>query len=80
MASLAWSIRAWCALLLPISPRWHAKHSAERAKLARMEFRTFLAAFINIPCQVVRTGRQVRWRVLAYNPWLGALFRLADAL
>ncbi|MCA1682154.1 MAG: IS1380 family transposase, partial [Actinobacteria bacterium] len=22
MASLAWSIKAWCALLLPVSPRW----------------------------------------------------------
>jgi hypothetical protein len=37
-----------------------------------MEFHTFLAAFINIPAQIVKTGRRVRWRILAYNPWLGA--------
>ena len=37
-------------------------------------------AFIEIPCQIVRTGRRVRWRILAYNPWLGAFFRLVDTL
>ena len=80
MASLAWSIKAWCALLLPISPRWAAKHQDERRQLLRMEFRSFLAASIEIPCQVVKGARQVRWRVLSWNPWLGAFFRLLDAL
>ena len=45
-----------------------------------MDFRTFLAAFIEIPCQIVTTGRPLRWRILAYNPWLGAFFRLIDIL
>ena len=80
MASLAWSIKAWCALLLPVSPRWADEHDAQRRRLLAMEFRTFLQAFIEVPCQVVRGARQVRWRVLAWNPWLGAFFRLADAL
>ena len=80
MAALAWSIKAWCALLLPVSPRWAAQHNEQRRRLLRMDFRTFLAAFIDVPCQIVRTARQVRWRVLAWRPWLGALFRLADAL
>ena len=80
MAALAWSIKAWCALLLPVSPRWAAKHEDQRRQLLNMDFRTFLAAFIEIPCQVVTGARQVRWRVLAWNPWLGAFFRLLDAL
>ena len=80
MATLAWSIKAWCALLLPVSPRWAAKHQAERRQLLRMEFTTFLHAFIEVPCQVVRTARRTRWRVLAWGPWLGAFFRLLDAL
>ena len=80
MAALAWSIKAWCALLLPVSPRWAAKHGEERRQLLRMDFRSFLAAFIEIPCQVVKGARQVRWRVLAWNPWLPAFFRLLDAL
>ena len=80
MAAIAWSIKAWCALLLPVSPRWAAKHEDQRRQLLVMDFRTFLAAFIEIPCQVVIGGRQVRWRVLAWSPWLRAFFRLLDAL
>lgn len=80
MAALAWSLKAWCALLLPVSPRWEAQHNEQRRRLLTMEFRTFLQAFIEIPCQVVKGGRQVRWRVLAWDPWLGAFFRLLDAL
>jgi hypothetical protein len=48
--------------------------------MLKMEFRTFLQAFIAVPCQIVRRGRQIRWRILAWNPWLKALFRLADSL
>ena len=80
MASLAWSIKAWCALLLPVSPRWAALHGEQRRRLLTMEFRTFRQVLIDIPCQVVKTARSVRWRVQAWNPWLGAFFRLLDAL
>jgi hypothetical protein len=80
MASLAWSLKAWCALLLPVSPRWAERHQEQRRRLLTMEFHTFLQAFIEIPAQIVKTGRRVRWRVLAYNPWLGPFFRLLDAI
>jgi hypothetical protein len=80
MATLAWSLKAWCALLLPVSPRWAERHNEQRRRLLTMEFHTFLAAFIEIPAQIVKTGRRVRWRILAYNPWLGAFFRLLDAI
>jgi hypothetical protein len=80
MAALAWSIKAWCAHLLPVSPRWADQHKEQRRQLLRMDFRTFLQAFVEVPCQVVKGARQVRWRVQAWNPWLGAFFRLLDAL
>jgi len=80
MASLAWSIKAWCALLLPVNGRWADQHQKQRRALLAMEFRTFRQAFIDIPCQIIRHARQVRWRILTWNPWLGAFFRLADAL
>jgi hypothetical protein len=80
MAALAWTLKAWTALLLPVSPRWAETHNAQRRRLLAMEFRTFRAAIIDIPAQIVRTGRRTRWRILAYNPWLGCLFRLADSL
>ncbi|MEX6431169.1 hypothetical protein AB6A68_15305, partial [Ferrimicrobium acidiphilum] len=76
MASLAWTLKAWCALLVPISPRWADKHNGERRLMLGMEFRTFRQAFIEIPCQIVKGARQVRWRILAWNPWLGLFFRL----
>jgi len=80
MAALAWSLKAWSALLLPITPRWAEHHNEQRRRLLTMDFRTFLAAFIEIPAQIITTGRQVRWRLLTYNPWLKALFRLLDTL
>jgi hypothetical protein len=79
MAGLAWSLKAWCALLLPISPRWAKSHTEQRRRLLTMEFRTFRQAFIDIPCQIVTGGHRVRWRVLSWNPWLDAFFRLLDA-
>lgn len=80
MASLAWTLKAWCALLLPISPRWADRHNQQRQRLLTMEFRTFRAAFIDIPCQIVKGARSIRWRVQAWNPWLAPFFRLLDGL
>lgn len=80
MASIALTIKAWMALWLPIDPRWRAKHLAERAAWLRMEFRTFLKAVIDVPAQVVLSGRRRIWRLLAWRPQLPVLFRLLDAL
>ena len=80
MVSLAWTLKAWCALMLPVSPRCEAQHEQQRSRLLTMEFRTFRAALIDIPCQIVKTARYIRWRIQAYSPWLGIFFRLLDAL
>ena len=80
MASIAWSLKAWCALLLPVSARWAGQHNEQRRRLLTMEFRTFRGAMIDIPCQIVQTSRSVRWRIQAWNPWLSAFLRLFDAL
>jgi hypothetical protein len=80
MASLAWSLKAWSALLLPEEGRWQEKHRAEKQKLLRMEFATFRQAIMNIPAQIVRTGRKILYRLLAWNPWQHVFFRLLDQL
>ena len=80
IAALAWTLKAWCALLLPVIPRWAERHHEQRRRLLTMDFRTFQTAFIEIPCQIITTGRQVRWRILTYNPWLAAFLRLTDTL
>jgi hypothetical protein len=79
MASLGWTIKAWMALLLSVTPRWADKHEAERRTWLRMEFRTFCQAVINVPAQVVRTARQLVIRVLGYKPQHFAFFRLLDS-
>ncbi len=80
MTSLAWNLKAWWALWLPEKGRWREKHRAEKRRVLRMEFRTFLNAFIKIPCQIVRTGRKLIYRVLGYNPHLPVFFRLSTVL
>ena len=51
IASLAWSIKAWCALLLPVAPRFRKQHQADQLRLLRMDFRSFLQRFVLIPAQ-----------------------------
>jgi DDE family transposase len=80
MASLAWSLKAWSALLVPVSARHAAKHQAEKRTLLRMEFATYCAAFIQMPCQIVRGGRRLIYRMLAWNPWQGVFLRLVERL
>jgi hypothetical protein len=80
MASLAWSLKAWSALLVPVSPRHQAKHKAEKRELMRMEFATFCWTFIQMPCQIVRGGRRLIYRLLSWNPWQGVFFRLVERL
>ena len=80
MASLAWSLKAWAALLLPEHPRWAEKHRAEKRSLLRMEFSTFCVALIPVPCQVVRTSRRVIYRLLSWTPWQGVFLRLVARL
>jgi len=80
MVSLAWTIKAWMALLLPVTPRWRNQHETERDAWLRMEYRTFLAAVINVPAQVIRKGRRLVVRLLAWRPQLPVFFRLLDGL
>lgn len=69
MTALAWNLKAWWALMLPETPGlWQAQQRVEKQRVLRMEFRSFVNAFVTIPCQVVRAGRKVVLRVLGWNP------------
>jgi hypothetical protein len=80
MASLAWSLKAWTALLVPETPRHAQKHQAEKQTLLGMEFRTFCAAMIQMPCQIIRGSRRLVYRLLSWNPWQGVFLRLVERL
>ena len=60
--------------------RWKEKRRAEKQSVLRMEFKKFLNRFMRVPCQIVRTGRRIVYRLLAWNPWLGVLVRGVEAL
>ena len=81
MTALAWNLKAWWALLLPEEPgRWQDKHRAEKQWVLKIEFKTFVNAFVRIPCQLVRTGRKLVYRLLAWNRYQPIFFRLVSAL
>jgi len=80
MASVAWTLKAWSALLLPENGRWAEKHRQEKQTLLNMEFPTFVQAFVQMPAQIVRTSRRIVYRLLSWNPWQPVFFRLLDQL
>ena len=80
MASLAWALKAWFALLLPQTGRWASRRKTEKQSVLKMEFRTFLNAFMCVPCQIARSGRRIVYRLLAWNMWQPVFLRGVDAL
>jgi hypothetical protein len=81
MTSLAWNLKAWLALQLPEpAGRRGQPQRAEKQKLLKLEFRTFVNYWLRIPCQVLTTGRKLVLRLLAWNTWQPVFFRLADQL
>jgi hypothetical protein len=81
MTALAWNLKAWWALMLPATPgRWQEKHQAEKQWALKLEFKTFLNAFMLLPCQIISTGRKLVYRLLSWNQHLPIFFRLLDVL
>jgi len=80
MTALAWNLKAWSALWLPVVGRWAEKHESEKQELLRMDFRTFVNVMMKLPCQIVRTSRKIVYRLLNWNPWLGVFRRLTTVL
>jgi hypothetical protein len=79
MTALAWNLKAWLALWLPADPgRWHELHQTQQQTLLTCEFRTFVNRLMRVPCQVLKTGRRLVLRLLAWNDWQPLFFRLAD--
>lgn len=61
IAALAWNLKAWFALMM-------TDRTAGREVL-RMEFRRFVNSLVRMPCQIVRSGRRIIYRILSYNSW-----------
>ena len=59
IAALAWNLKAWYGLLV--------QDTSKGDEIVRMEFKRFLLSFIQIPCQILKTGRRVIYRILCYS-------------
>lgn len=79
IASLAWSLKAWAAL--SIKPAGAASVQAEqtrdKAKLLAMDFTTFRDRVLMVPAQIIRSGRQLIFRLLSYRLSVDLLLLLA---
>ena len=81
MTALAWSLKAWWALLLPVQPgRWQERHQQEKDRVLKLEFKAFVQAFVRLPCQIVQTGRRLVYRLLSWNPYQRIFWRLVSVL
>lgn len=81
MAGLAWSLKAWWGLMLPeasgqgalkeLARNAAAKEAraSQKRDVLRMEFKRFVAAVVRLPCQVIKSGRRLLYRLLSYSPW-----------
>ena len=48
--------------------------------MLKMEFKKFVNAFVRIPAQIIRTGRRIVFRLLAWNPFQHIFLRLVERL
>jgi hypothetical protein len=72
IVSLAWTLKAWFALLV--------RDGDKRETLLRMEFRRFLNGVIRVPCQIVRTGRRILYRLLNWTEWTRTFLQTFDRI
>lgn len=72
ICSLAWTLKAWFALLV--------RYQSARDQLLKMEFRQFLHAIVRIPAQVINTGRRIVFRILGYNHWTNTFMRTFEKI
>jgi Transposase DDE domain group 1 len=81
ITSLAWNLKAWLALCLPQpSGPARSQQAEQKRRLLTMEFRTFINVLVRVPAQVVRTGRRLLVRLLAWNEWQPVFLRLTALL
>ena len=80
MTGLAWNLKAWWALQVPEHPRHRQRHREQKRQLLTMEFKRFVNTIIQMPCQIVRGGRRLVYRLLSWNEWQGVFLRTVQAM
>lgn len=72
IAALAWNLKSWFAMMMPDRDKGRV--------MLKMEFRRFLNNIIRLPCQIIRQGRQIIYRLLSYNPWMSDFLKTWEVI
>lgn len=81
IVSIAWSLKAWFALYIPEPPGpCQTECRVQKHRILRMEFKRFIHYFVQLPAQIIRSGRRLIFRLLNWNPWQATFFRVYETL
>jgi Transposase DDE domain group 1 len=79
MTASAWDLEAWFALSVPEHPRHEEAHREQKHGRLRMEFKRFVDTIMPMPCQIVRGGHRLIYRLLSWDEWQGVFLRVVPA-
>ncbi|QDS96098.1 hypothetical protein FF011L_49050 [Roseimaritima multifibrata] len=81
IASLAWNLKVWLALMIDPSGRKDQKieQAKTKAKLISMDFSTFRDRILMAPAQIIRRSRSVVFRLLTYRQSIDTLLLIESA-
>lgn len=74
IAAMAWNMKCWLGLLMKEINTELSK------KLIAVEFKRFQNWIINIPCQIIKAGRYVVYKIMSYSLFLKELIELTENL
>ena len=80
MTGLAWNLKAWFALSVPETPCHKAVHREQKRGRLRMEFKRLVNTILLMPCQIIRGGHRLTFRLLSWTEWQGVFLRVVHAL
>ncbi len=72
ICSFAWNVKSFVGLLMP--------DKSVGKKIINCEFKSFQNSIINIPCQVLSTGRSIVYRFLNYNDWVENILAIHEEI
>lgn len=79
-ASLAWTLKLWSGMLVRVKGNAGQRRTRQRLRdrVIKMEFSTYLNSLIQVPAQLIRSSRQLKYRILTYRLGIEDLFTLSD--
>ena len=80
MTGLAWYRKARWGGKVTGHPPPRAHDPGQKRRLLTMEFKRFVNTIIQMPCQILRGGRRLVYRLLSWNEWQGVFLRTVHVL